>query len=136
MPNVLKKLTTCYAAGSLGGLLNGVAAWLAGRYGVTAALGVDSAPALTPQMIYHRIVWGGIWGAVLLVPLAVRPPAVRALLYSLGPTFVQLFIVFPERAGKGMMGLELGTMTPAFVVLFNFVWALTAILWLRALGQD
>ena len=135
MPNLLRKSTLFYAAGSLGGLVNGLAVWLAGRFGVTTALGVDIAPALTPDMLYHRLVWGGIWGLVFIVPLAVGAPALRALLYSLGPTFVQLFIVFPEHAGKGMMGLDLGTLTPGFVVLFNFIWALAAITWLKAVGE-
>lgn len=135
MPNLLRKATLFYAAGSLGGLANGLAVWLAGRFGITAALGVDIAPVLTPGMLYHRLVWGGIWGLVFIVPLAVGAPALRAFLYSLGPTFVQLFIVFPEQSGKGMMGMDLGTLTPGFVVFFNFIWALAAILWLKTVGE-
>jgi hypothetical protein len=54
------------------------------------------------------------------------------LLWSLGPTAIQLFVVFPTKAGKGMMGLELGTLTPVFVLFFNFVWGFFAALWLGA----
>ena len=50
--------------------------------------------------------------------------------------FVDLFIIFPERAHKGMMGLELGTLTPLFVFLFNAVWGITAMLWLLAAKES
>jgi hypothetical protein len=136
MQNIARKASLYFAAGAFGGLANGLAVWLAGHFGITAALGVAISPSLSPPMLYHRVVWGGIWGLVFLVPLAVRAPALRALLYSLGPTFVQLFIIFPEKAGKGMMGLDLGTLTPAFVVIFNFIWAMAAILLLKAAKED
>jgi hypothetical protein len=39
----------------------------------------------------------------------------------LGPTIVQLFVVFPPKAGKGIMGFELGLLTPLLVVVFNAI---------------
>jgi len=33
-----------------------------------------------------------------------------------------LLVVFPIKAKKGYLGLELGTLTPLFVVFFNLVW--------------
>jgi hypothetical protein len=51
------------------------------------------------------------------------------VLFSLGPTLVQLFIVFPFKGDKGLMGIDLGTLTPLFVIFFNVVWGIkTAIL--------
>ena len=124
-----------FAAGAVGGLANGLCAWFLGSAGVTAALGVGISPSLTPEMLYHRIVWGGIWGLAFLLPLAVKSTIMRGLLYSLGPTFAQLFIVFPEKAHQGMMGLQLGAFTPLFVVILNALWGLTAVLWLKAVGE-
>ena len=49
---------------------------------------------------------------------------------------MQLFIIFPERAHKGMMGLELGTLTPLFVVFFNALWGIAAMLWLVAAKES
>ncbi len=49
----------------------------------------------------------------------------------MGPTLVQLFIVFPLVAKKGMLGLQLGTVTPLFVVFFNIIWGLAAAYWLH-----
>jgi hypothetical protein len=55
----------------------------------------------------------------------------KGLVLSLGPSLVQLFWVFPMKAGKGVMGLELGTLTPLLVLIFNAVWGLAAAIWLR-----
>ena len=136
MNRLLRRASIYFAAGAAGGLANGLCVWFLGSTGVTAALGVSIAPALTPAMLYHRVVWGGIWGLAFLLPLAVSSAVLRGALYSLGPTFVQLFIVFPEKAHKGMMGLELGTLTPLFVVFFNAVWGISAMLWLMAAKES
>lgn len=135
MTHLLRRMTVYFSAGALGGLANALCVWFFGNAGITGSLDVAIAPALTPDMLYHRIVWGGVWGLAFLLPLAVRSPAMRGILCSLGPTFVQLFIVFPQ-AGRGMMGLDLGTLTPAFVFVFNAVWGLAAILWLRIIGEN
>ena len=131
MGNPAGKISMVFAAGCLGGLVNSLAVWLFGMYGITAAIGVKIAPQLTAAWLYPRIVWGGIWGVLFLLPLLRRKFLIQGLLYSLGPTLVQLFIVFPMKANKGMMGLDLGTLTPLAVVVFNAVWGVTAALWLR-----
>jgi hypothetical protein len=56
----MRKLLIYFASGSLGGLANSVAVWLFGKFGITKMLGVALAPALTPEWLYPRIVWGGI----------------------------------------------------------------------------
>ncbi|MBU1741011.1 MAG: hypothetical protein KKC37_05645, partial [Proteobacteria bacterium] len=78
-----------------------------------------------------RIVWGGIWGALFLLPLWRGSILRRGFLYSLGPTLVQLFIVFPIKAKKGLAGFDLGYLTPLFVVGFNAVWGWVAAAWLK-----
>jgi hypothetical protein len=93
-------------------------------------LGVKIAPPLTAAFLYPRLVWGGLWGFLFLVPLGRRSFPARGLFFSLAPTLVQLFLVFP-RAQKGALGLELGYLTPAMVVFYNAVWGLGAGLWLK-----
>ena len=88
------------------------------------------APALTPGWLYPRVVWGGLLGLLFLLPLWKNKPILQGLIYSLGPTLVQLLIVFPIKAGKGFLGLELGALTPAFVILYNAVWGVVAALWI------
>jgi hypothetical protein len=131
MNNISKKLALVFAAGCLGGLLNSLAVWIFGELGITTALGVSIAPKLSPAWLYPRIVWGGIWGALFLLPLWQHKVLIKGFIYSLGPTLVQLFIVFPMKANKGAMGLDLGTLTPVFVIIFNAVWGVTAAIWLR-----
>jgi len=125
-----RSLSLCVAAGALGGGSNGLVVWASGELGVTHALGVAIAPTLSPSWLYPRIVWGGLWGALFALPLATDWLR-RGLLVSLAPSAVQLFVVFPIRAGKGALGLELGLLTPVFVLVFNGVWGVVASWWLR-----
>ncbi len=127
----LTLLSLVFAAGALGGLLNGLAVWFCGWIGLTGALGVKIAPPLTAPMLYPRLVWGGIWGALFLLPLWRRSIWRRGFIFSLGPTLVQLFIVFPIKAHKGVAGLDLGYLTPLFVIGFNAVWGWVAAAWLK-----
>mgnify|MGYP001053846054 CR=1 FL=1 len=134
--NTAAKSALVFAAGNLGGLVNSVALWLFGLLGINAALGVALAPALTASWLYPRLVWGGIWGFLFLLPLFKGQWFTKGFLLSLGPTLVQLFLVFPYQAHKGMMGLELGTLMPLLVVFYNAIWGWTAALWLKWAQAD
>jgi hypothetical protein len=135
MNNLVRKISLVFAAGVLGGLLNSLAVWGAGELGITAAAGVKIAPQLSAAWLYPRLVWGGIWGILFLVPMMQTRIWSRGFIYSLGPTLVQLFIVFPMKAQKGMMGVDLGLLTPVFVVIFNAIWGWTTAIWLRWTGK-
>jgi hypothetical protein len=67
MRNLAKKTSLVFAAGCLGGLVNSLAVWIFGDFGITAALGVKIAPQLSPAWLYPRLVWGGIWGLLFLL---------------------------------------------------------------------
>lgn len=135
MRTFFRKLTLVFSAGCMGGLVNSIAVWGFGVAGITALFNVKIAPALSASWLYPRIVWGGIWGVLFLLPFLKNSCVARGLVYSLGPSLVQLFIVFPFKAGKGMMGLDLGTLTPLFVLLFNGFWGITASFWLNAVSD-
>jgi hypothetical protein len=131
MKNVFRELTVAFSSGCVGGLVNSLVSWFFGAVGITAAVGVQITPALTPPYLYQRMVWGGIWGFLLLLPILRDSIWSRGILLSLGPTIVQLFIVFPIRLNKGLMGLELGQLTPLFVVIYNAIWGIGAVSWMR-----
>lgn len=61
-----------------------------------------------------------------MMPFLRGSPYIRGLLWSLGPTAVQLLIIFPLAAKKGFFGLELGNMTPVLVLIFNAAWGVAA----------
>jgi len=124
---VMNKLLVVFSAGCLGGLANSLAVWWFGDNGIMALLNVSIAPSLSAAWLYPRIVWGGIWGLVFLVPLLNKRLILKASLLSLLPSAVQLFVVFPLKAGKGMAGLDLGVYTPIFVVFFNWIWAVVTV---------
>jgi len=135
MSNLVRKSSMVFGAGCLGGLVNSMAVWLFGLYGITSAIGVKIAPQLSAPWLYPRIVWGGIWGLLFLLPLMKKSFFTRGLIFSLGPTLVQLFIVFPMKANKGVMGLDLGSLTPLAVIVFNAIWGVTAAIWLRLMNK-
>ncbi len=120
--NGMKRIFFYFGAGCLGGLANSLAVWACGHYGISHGLGVSISPALTASWLYPRIVWGGIWSVLFFLPLLHTRPFSKGALLSLGPTMVQLFVVFPYQAGKGIAGLDLGLLTPVLVTAFNWVW--------------
>jgi hypothetical protein len=130
MGTSLSRWSLSYAAGTVGALLNSLGAWLFGLIGLSALMGVKIVPALTTAFLYPRLVWGGLWGFLFLIPILRDKWVLRGLLWSLAPTLVQLLYIFPFKAGKGMMGFDLGTMTPAFVLLCNVIWGLAASWWM------
>jgi len=126
----LRRASLAFAAGAVGALASSVALWLAGSAGLTAALGVAVAPALSPAWLHPRLVWGGVWAGLFLLPLWRGRGLRRGLLLSLAPSAAQLLWLFPQQ-GRGWLGLELGLLTPAVVLVANAVWGVTAMAWLR-----
>jgi hypothetical protein len=120
----MKKLLICFSAGALGALVNSIALWGAGSYGVMSALGVSLSPALTHQWLYPRIVWGGLWGFLFILPVMDAKVFGKGMVMSLFPTLFQLLVVFPHMAHKGMFGLGLGEFTPLLVFIFNAIWGI------------
>ena len=131
MHNIFRTLSLVFVAGCVGGVLNSLVVWNFGNLGVNAALGVKIAPQLTPAWLYPRIVWGGIGGFLFLLPLLRRSVVSRGLLYSLVPSLVMFFIIFPMKTNTGMFGLALGNLTPVLVLFANAIWGVAAALWLR-----
>jgi hypothetical protein len=136
MRDTLRSLSLVFAGGTVGGLANGLVVWLFGLAGISTALGVKLAPALTPPWLYPRLVWGGIWGVLFLLPWWRGRPWLRGLVFSLGPTLVMLFVVFPVKLDKGVLGLQVGALTPVFVLVYNAVWGLAAAWWLKLAGRE
>ena len=131
MTSIFRTFSLVFAAGCVGAVANSLIVYLFGDLGINAALGVKIAPSLTAAWLYPRIVWGGLWGFLFLLPIFRSSLLARGLLFSLGPSLVMFFVVFPLKAKKGMFGLELGSITPVLVLFFNAVWGVTAAIWLR-----
>jgi hypothetical protein len=128
----MKKLLICFAAGCLGALANSLVVWAFGEYGITKQFGVTIAPALEVSWLYPRIVWGGLFGLVFVLPLMNTKLITKGAIISIFPTLVQLLMVFPLKVGKGYFGMELGMLTPAFVVFFNLIWGIVTAIIIRS----
>jgi len=129
--SVARSLSLFFAAGALGAVANSLVVWIFGQLGISQLLGVSIAPTLSPAWLYPRVVWGGLWGFLFILPVLPHTWLQRGLLLSLGPSLVQLFVVFPLKAKKGVLGLELGILTPVLVLVFNAVWGVVASWWVR-----
>jgi len=127
----MKKLLIFFAAGCLGALANSLTVWFFGDWGITSSAGVSISPSLTPGWLYPRIVWGGLWGLLFILPMLQSKPLLKGALLSLFPTIVQLFVIFPYQTRFGIAGLELGMLTPLFVLFFNWVWGVVTALTIR-----
>lgn len=128
---LIQRMSLAFASGCVGGLLNSLVLWFFGARGINQLLGVKLAPELTPAFLYPRLVWGGLWGLLFLLSWRSQNIFRQGLIYSLGPTLGQLFLVFPYKANKGLLGLELGLLTPLLVLLLNAVWGLGTAWWLH-----
>jgi hypothetical protein len=125
-----RSLSLFFAAGVVGALANSVLAWLFGQLGVPQALGVELAPSWSPGWLYPRLVWGGLWGLLFVLPLTANVVQ-RGLVVALAPALFQLFVVFPVWQGRGIGGLEHGALTPLFVIVYAAVWGVTASWWVK-----
>jgi hypothetical protein len=127
----MKKILIIFAAGCLGALANSIIVWLFGYTGISSSFGVSIAPSLTPGWLYPRIVWGGLWGLLFILPVIQSKLLLKGTVLSLFPTAVQLFVVFPLKAHKGMAGLDLGLYTPLLVLFLNWVWGIVTALTIK-----
>lgn len=122
-------LSAVFAAGALGGLANSLVVWWFGRAGWSLALGVHIAPPLAKYWLYQRMVWGGIWGLLFILPMAPGKWLLRGLIFSLAPSAVTLLVLMPHAHAR-YFGLAHGTLTPVLVLVFNAVWGVVASGWL------
>jgi len=127
----LRKILFFFAAGCVGGLAYGLAIWMFGRAGITSAFGVSIHASLTPSWFYPRIVWGGIWGLLFILPISNSGLLWKGTILSLIPTAVQLFVVYPIVNHQGIAGFDLGLLTPLLVLFFNWVWGVVTALTIK-----
>lgn len=125
-----KNISLIFAAGSLGGLLKGLTAWLFGTLGINALLGSQFAPTLTPFWVYQHMVWGGLWAFLFLLPLRRLSYVSLGIIFSLPQTLISLLVLMPQMQ-RGLLGLGLGYTTPLLILVFGFVWGITTGLWLK-----
>lgn len=139
MSRLIRHSSIAFVAGVLGALANSWLVWYLGRKGISQQFGIAIAPHWTRMFLYSRLVWGGLWGLLFLLPLWRSGFWIgvfsRGLFFSLVPSLFQLLYVFPVLQHKGLLGLQLGSLTPLYVVLMNLVWGVCAAFWVHGSGH-
>lgn len=130
MKNTFKNISIVFTAGAVGAFTNSVVLVFIGKSGLHHVLDVNISPELTAVWLYPRLVWGALWGFLFLLPNMQKSIYIWGCLYSCIPTLVQLLIVFPFKLEKGMLGVELGNLTPLIVILVNVIWGVSAAAWI------
>ena len=125
---MIKKISAAFAGGAIGGFVDSFNIWFMGKFGISDLIGLSMQPEFTAPWLYQRMVWGGIWMLLLLLPLLRDKVLLRGCLFSLLPSAMMLFMVFPEM-GKGLMGLGFGVVTPFVVIGLNCIYGMVASLW-------
>jgi len=128
---MIRRISGAFTGGAIGALVDSINIWALGKIGVTDLLGVGMKPEFTGPWLYQRMVWGGIWMLLLLLPLWENRTVLRGCVFSLLPSAMMLFMVLPSM-GKGLLGLGFGTLTPVVVVGLNFIYGIVAAFWFKA----
>ncbi|MSM39220.1 MAG: hypothetical protein GJT30_06330 [Geobacter sp.] len=125
---MIRKISGAFTGGAIGGLVDSVNITILGKVGISDLLGVSMKPEFTAPWLYQRMIWGGIWMLLLLLPLWKKRPVLRGCLFSLLPSAMMLFMVLPSM-GKGLLGIGFGTLTPVVVIGLNFIYGIVASYW-------
>lgn len=129
--HIIRKVSGAFTGGAIGGLVDSINITILGKIGISDLLGVSMKPEFTAPWLYQRMVWGGIWMLLLLLPLWKNQTILRGGLFSLLPSAMMLFMVLPNM-GKGLLGLGFGTLTPMVVISLNFIYGIVAAYWYKA----
>lgn len=127
---MIRKISGAFTGGAIGGLVDSINITVLGKIGISDLLGVGMKPEFTAPWLYQRMVWGGIWMLLLLLPLWNKKTVLRGCLFSLLPSAMMLFMVLPSM-GKGILGLGFGTLTPIVVIGLNFIYGIVAACWYK-----
>ena len=119
--------------GALAALVTSVLIWVVTQSGLLLLLGIPLDQPLTTAWIYKRMIWGGIWGLLFLLPwLKAWPQRKRGLVWGVIPSLVTLLFFSPFYDGLGYLGLAWGWGWPVTIVVFNLLWGFLAGAWLDA----
>lgn len=124
----VRHISGAFTGGALGALLDSFNIWAMGKTGLSDLIGITMKPEFTAPWVYQRMIWGGIWMLLLLLPFMKSRTALRGMMVSLLPSAMMLFMVLPSM-GKGMFGLGFGTPMPLVVVGLNFIYGIFASYW-------
>jgi hypothetical protein len=123
----LRDLALCFAAGAAGAVAKGVLVWLCSYSSLSAPFGAYLATALYPLGFYQRVVWGGLYGFLFLLPPARGSLLMSGLLWGGVVSLLQLVVLPLLQHG----GLHWSLTLVLSTVLLNCIWGCATALLLR-----
>ncbi len=126
-----RTLSLSFSAGAVAALVSSAAAWFVGEIGIADHFKVDMHPQLTTAWFFPNILWGAAFGLLFCLPILDKWTILRGLVIGLIPAAVELFVIYPIVQKQGVMGCQLGDLTPLFVLGLNALWGLVAAFWLK-----
>lgn len=123
----LRQMAFCFAAGSAGALVKSAVSWGAARGGVTVVVGLHGAAALQPSLLYSRIVWGGLWALLFLLPQLRRSILFGGVAAGVVVTLMQ-WVVLPL---WWHTAIHFALVPLADALLLNLMWGLATAALLR-----
>lgn len=123
----LRQVALCFAAGAAGGFAKCAVSWGAARGGVTVVVGLHGATALQPGALYARIVWGGLWALLFLLPPLRRSVLFGGVVAAVVVTLMQ-WVVLPL---WWHAAIHFAPLPMLDALLLNMVWGLVAAALLR-----
>lgn len=126
MPKSSALLTVCFVAGLLGALSSSLFLWGCNAGGITSIIGVQIVQTLKLSKLYPQMFVGGLWGLLYFftvgIPRHRRHWIRKGLWFSLIPSLLAIFYLYPYVYHQGLAGFDLGMLTPLLIVVSNLVW--------------
>ncbi len=139
-----RKLSLGFAAGALGAVANVAFVAIVAGLGISAALDIQAPRPPMPAFLYKQIVWGGLWGFLLVLPVLSGKWWQRGLILGLLASLVAMLIFLPRIVmpptapfpSPGIFGLGWGAMMPVLILVANSVWGLVSAWWYARMTRE
>ena len=131
MWNFFGRFSKVFAAGAFAGFVQTVVLWILAQVGLFRLLSEPFDFPLNPSLLYQRMIFGGVWALLFLVPLLrTAPHGQRGLSIGLLRALLTLLLINPFVDQVGVLGLNFGWAWPLIVLFSNLLWGFLAGYWL------
>ena len=125
---IVRNISLAFTGGAIGAFIDSFNIWFMGNVGISDLIGITMKPEFSAPWVYKRMIWGGVWMILLLIPILKNRICLRGIIFSLIPSSMMLLVVLPSM-GKGLLGLGFGTLMPVVVIGLNFIYGIFASYW-------
>lgn len=126
--HLARRLTLAFSCGAFGVLFLAAALLIISKSGLGPSIGMPATPPKMPEFLYGRMVWGGIWGFLLVLPFLTPRWVIRGIIFGLLASAASIFYFNP-----GFQKAQVGFIILILVV--NMIWGVAAAGWYRWLAR-